>query len=111
MSMYLSYATPLHGVVTRADRVSAHQREAARQTRRMSRNDSHTIRHFNAEGVVDYCVSVHQSFHGHGYITEIILHNDMLTRRTTYEDGTVQVEGGLDAARWKQTQRKDLLIT
>lgn len=110
MSMCLNYASPLFGQVTMGDTVSPQQRANARATRRLSRNDSHTIRHFNAEGIVDYCYSMHQSFHGHGHIIETMLTGNTLVRRVCYADGSVHVEGGIDADRWKKTQRVELLM-
>lgn len=108
MSMCPAYATPLAGIVTRADRVSPQQRMQARASRRFSRNDSHTIYHYNQDGIADYCYTFHQSFHGHGSITETILMDNSLCRRVTYENGTVRVQGGLDASRWVKSQRRDL---
>ena len=81
-----------------------------RSLRRPSTNDSHTIRHFNQDGIVDYCFIMHESFHGHGYIEEFILNGDTLSRRVSHENGIVHVKGGMDATCWKQTQRLDLLL-
>lgn len=103
-----AYVSPLMGRTTHADLTPVECRMELRAARRTSTNDSHTIYHYNPAGIVDYCYSRHQSFHGHGYITEFILRGDTLCRRTTHDNGMVWHQGGLDATCWMETQRIDL---
>lgn len=112
MSMYLSYASPLAEITTRADLVSPEERMEALNHRRPSTNDSHTIYHFGADGVVDYCYVFHQSFRQHGFILEYFLRPDTsLDCRMTNPDGSSRLIQGLDAGTWMRTQRADLLMT
>lgn len=100
-----SYVSPLLGVTTRQDRITTQRREELHSSRPVSSNDSHTIYHYNPFGIVDYCYIRHQSFHGHGYITEFMLNGDCLCKRTTHDNGAVVHQGGLDADCWKRNQR------
>lgn len=78
--------------------------------RKPSTNDSHTIRHFNWEGIVDYCYVMHESYHGHGYIEEFILTPKGLTHRITHERGNVSVRHIPDTSAWFRSQRMELLM-
>lgn len=106
--MQLAYTSV--GPSAAARRCTPEERLAARATRRPSRNNSHTIYHFNDEGIADYVYNFHQSFHGHGYTVEMMLQDGTLTRRVCHENGAVRVEGGLPAAVWCSSQRRDLLV-
>lgn len=82
-----------------------------RNMRRPSTNDSHTIRHFNQDGIVDYCYVMHESWHGHGYIEEFILTAHGLIHRLTHEHGGVSVRNIPDVTAWIRSQRMELLMT
>lgn len=81
-----------------------------RSLRRPSTNDSHTIRHFNQDGIVDYCFVMHESYHGHGYIEEFILTAHGLIHRLTHERGAVSVRSIPDVTGWIRSQRMELLM-
>lgn len=110
MTMTMAYAHPTYFVPYKPDTRTRSQYIADRKAaKRPSRNESTTVRRYNADGICCYCHTKHQSFHGHSYEEEFIFYGDRLVRRVTPENGQPTETVTFDVAAWKRSQRRDLL--
>lgn len=78
--------------------------------RRKSLNPSITNRLYDEGGICYYCVTCHESFHGHGYVVEYELKGKEVIITITPDDAALPpIIKQVDATRWKKTQRKELI--
>lgn len=72
-------------------------------------NTTFTRRRYNEQGVCTYCMTRHNSSHGHGYLIEYLLRNEQEVLVSVRPDHGAPYVLTQDASRWMKTQRKELL--